>query len=64
MRSKRGETDRSKMWTDMDFPSGMKEDITKGWVQPVHGETPRFTESGWVEYDRLYADASDFFKKD
>lgn len=66
----RGETDRSKMWTGMDCPSGMKEAITRGWMQPVHGETPRvigwytFTEAGWAEYDRLYANEPDFFKKD
>lgn len=62
-----GRTDRSKMWTGLGFPSEMKEAIAKGYMRPVFSETPRvlnwytFTDAGWAEYDRLYADAPDFF---
>jgi len=62
--------DRSRMWTGLDYPSGMKEAIKKGFMTPVFSETPRilgwytFTEAGWAEYDRLYGEAPDYFSPD
>lgn len=63
----RSNTDRSKIWVGLQYPSQMKELIAKGLVAPVSGETPRclswymFTEKGWAEYDRKFKDAPDWF---
>ena len=65
--SSRNETDRAKIWTGLAFPGEMRWLIKKGWMQPVYRETPRvlnwypFTEAGWQEYDRRYADKPDWF---
>jgi hypothetical protein len=54
-------------WHGLQTPSTMKAMIAQGWMQPVHGETPRvlnwytFTDAGWSEYQRRFANAPDYF---
>ncbi len=63
------EANRERIWTGMQYPSGMKEAVEKGIMRPLDKETPRilgwycFTELGWKMYDMMFKDAPDYFSE-
>ena len=63
----RNEFKKSDMWIGLAVPSHMKAAKNKGWIKTVNRETPRvlnwyrFTESGWMEYEKRFANAPDYF---